>query len=172
MSKSKSSVGKRARVYDVFSPSLVLSWGVQVYLLISGYNQVAGSGIFVSFFLNPVLNVVLRCVKVLQVKWPYMSLLESSQAKRYGYPNLESSEPLQLPVTVPVATPMLSKNQTSITWYLASCTLKGFQTQNRYRITRFAKDVWITSRHICHLCIFSEVQEGQAEPTCNYVPKV
>ena len=59
-----------------------------MYLLISGYSQVAASGIFVSFFLNRVLNVVLRCVKVLPVEWPYMSLLESSRGKKYGYPNL------------------------------------------------------------------------------------
>ena len=142
MSKSKSSVGKRARVYDVFSPSLVLSWGVQVYLLISGYNQVAGSGIFVSFFLNPVLNVVLRCVKVLQVKWPYMSLLESSQAKRYGYPNLESSEPLQLPVTVPVATPMLGKNPNQ---YYMICGILHFE--------RFSDTKQVQNHALCQGCL-------------------
>ena len=151
--------------------SLVLSWGVQVYLLINGYNQVAGPGIFDSFFLNPVLNVVLRCVKVLQVKWPYMSLLEPSQAKRYGYPNLVNHCRCQwLSQLLPLCSARI-KPVLHYIWHLA--LWKVFRHKTGTESRALPRMFGSHHRHICHLCVFfSEVQESQAEPTCNYMPKV
>ena len=50
--------------------------------------------------------------------------------------------------------------------------LKTFQAKNRHRIAHIAKDFWIKSWVHLSLMRFSEIQEDQAEPTCNYVSKV
>lgn len=101
-----------------------------------------------------------------------MSLLESSRGKNIWIP--KSSGTLQLPVTVPVATPMLGKNPNQ---YYMICGILHFE--------RFSDTKQVQNHALCQGCLdhirskahlsfmrFSEVQEGQAEPTCNYVSKV